>query len=94
MAKRKTKRVVTWVVASGADGYCYKMDLRSEAVRCAKDWDTLHPETAPHRAVRLREVTPAEEAVLRAARAYVLDGDWGTEGALVRAVERMEKEQP
>jgi uncharacterized protein HemY len=83
MAKRKTKRDSWWLVVGAEDTQPWVCTSKAQAKDMQEEGD---------RVAKLREVTPAEEAVLRAARAYVAGGDWGTEDALVRAVERMEKD--
>ena len=90
MAKRNTKRkrIKAWAVV-GKDGASYSMDTRAKAVAVRAEWDVLYEDLAPHRVAPLREVTPAEEAVLRAARSKAHDADL----RLSRAIERMEKER-
>jgi hypothetical protein len=95
MAKRKTKRkqIVAWAV--DAPEWWWVFPLYDNALDKA---DAVGERTGKRpRVARLREVTPAEEAVLRAAvrmvrRQIVLPSspEWL---ALTRAVERMEKER-
>lgn len=88
MAKRKTKRkqIVAWAVHYGgpADNFTTFND-RGEAVASVRRFNE-YDDVESARVVRLLEVTPAEEAVLRAARSKAHDADL----RLSRAIERME----
>ena len=95
--KKKTKRVVAWAVHYGGneDDFLSFYDA-SSARNAAKRGDSSDDDSRKVRVVRLREVSTAEEAVLRAARAYVraerkaeVHDKWKP---LLRAVERMEKD--